>query len=332
MLIKQTLSKNALKVILARFDLGKILKIEPVPTSGNIAYAIKTKDKKYFLRLSPEGKRARSQGEIAAELEFIRYLKKNKLPVVGPIKMKNGEEIIALVKHRGYLREFIRAEAKLAPSIKEIELFGEMLGWVHSVSQNYETKNKRKHIWNLSETQKYFIRKKQLILKSDFKGKNKFIDIFEKEIFSLDFPKKPPKGMIHEDLGKRHILWKKGKITAIMDFDRCYFGNLIDDLGQACRGWCFTDDWKKWSNDNFKALLRGYQKKRRLTNLEKHKLIDSIKFAILERALSFCVRYTEITHDSKDREYALYSISPDGLLGVIEKKRSNLEKIMKKLP
>jgi len=68
---------------------------------------------------------------------------------------------------------------------------------------------------------------------------NAFVIKFEKEISNLSFPKELPQGMIHEDLGKRHVLWQNNKISGILDFDRCYYGKLILDLGQAVRGWCF---------------------------------------------------------------------------------------------
>ena len=147
----------------------------------------------------------------------------------------------------------------------------------------------------------------------------------------LNFPNNLPSGAIHEDLGKRHILWQKNKIIAIVDFDRSYYGKLILDLGEACRGWCFIDNWKKWSNKNFQALINGYQNKRKLTQLEKKYLVDAVKFGILERSLAFCLRFIQETKDSEDKEYALYSISENGLLGMVEKNRGTIEKFLKML-
>ena len=84
---------------------------------------------------------------------------------------------------------------------------------------------------------------------------------FRKEIFSLNFPKGLVRVRYMRTLGKRHVLWQNGKIAAIVDFDRSYFGFLILDLGEAVRGWCFVDNWRKWSDKNFKALIDGYQEK-----------------------------------------------------------------------
>jgi len=57
MLTKQKFSVNVLNKILSDFDLGKIKKIEPLATSGNISYLIKTNKNIFFLRLCSTGPR-----------------------------------------------------------------------------------------------------------------------------------------------------------------------------------------------------------------------------------------------------------------------------------
>lgn len=327
--IKEKLPHVALNELLKKFDLGIIKKNKPLATSGNISYIIITDKKNYLLRLSPLGFRWRSRKEIDAELEIINYLLAKKFPVAKSIATKNGEEIIFWKNHFGYLREFVNARPKLSPTLGEVKQFGELLGTFHNLMKDYKTKYERKHTWDLKETKKNFKENKKIILKSNFKQKKEFIEKFEKEIFSLNFPENLPSGTIHEDLGKRHVLWQKDKIISIIDFDRSYYGKLILDVGQSCRGWCFTNNWKKWSNKNFRALINGYQNKRKLTNLEKKYLVDSIKFGILERSLSFCLRFIQVTNDSEDRKYALYSISDDGPLGMVEENREKVEKFLK---
>ncbi|MFA6397347.1 MAG: phosphotransferase [Candidatus Paceibacterota bacterium] len=319
MLIKQKMPIAIIKNLLKDFDLEQIKKIKPLATSGNISYIIETDLKKYFFRLSPLGIRWRSKEEIFSELELLNYLIKNSFPVKTAIYNKKGEQIISWNGHFGYIREFIEAKEKLNPTIKEVEKFGELLGRFHKLTENYKTNYKRKHRWDLEESKKNFKEDKKLILKGSFLEKKKFVDNFQKEISLINFPSNLPKGMIHEDLGKRHVLWKGEKIVCIVDFDRSYYGDLILDLGQACRGWCFVNNWKKWNNKNFEALINGYQKHRKLNQVEKQYLINAIKFAILERSISFCLRYVLVTKDKEDLKYSQFSLSQDGLLGMIKK-------------
>jgi len=328
MLTKQKISRFAIEKILNNFDLGKIISIKPLATSGNITYIIKSDKNKYLLRLSPEGFRWRSKGEIRSEIQLIKHLLKYKFPVSLIISSKDDKEVIKSENRFGYIRKFIEGRPKLNPNLKEIEKFGEYLGWFHNLVSGYRTKNKRKHIWDLRETKKNFKEAKIIILKSKFKNKSEFVRKLESNFSAITFPKNLSSGMIHEDLGKRHVLWKKNAIVGIIDFDRSYYGSLLLDLGQACRGWCFTNNWRKWSNKNFLALIKGYQKKRKLTKLEKKYLLSAIKFGILERSLSFCLRFIDVSHDKEDEKYSLYSVSLRGLLGMVEENKNEIEKII----
>ena len=324
---QEKIPKTALIKILQKYNLGPVKEIKSLCTSGNITYIIDVRRKKYLLRFSPSGIRWRSKEEILAELEILNYLLKNNFPVPRPIFMRDGQGVVSWKNHFGYLREFVRARAKLNPKIKEIEKFGQFLGWFHSLIENYETKHKRKHVWDLEETKKNFEIAKKSILRSDFKEKERFTEKFEKEISKISFPKELSSGTIHEDLGKRHILWQKDKIVAFIDFDRSYYGKLILDLGQACRGWCFTDDWERWSNNRFRALIKGYQEKRKLRKIEKDYLVDSISFGILERSLSFSLRFIHGGRDFKDEKFAWHSIN--NLLGEIKDNKKEIKKIIK---
>lgn len=329
MLTKQRLPVSTLRKILSGFNLGKLKEVKPLATSGNITHIIKTNRNNYLLRFCPTGQRWRSRKEILAELELINYLLENKLPVSRPMAARDGEFIISWKNHFGYLRDFINGSLKLNPYPKEIKKFGELIGRFHNLVKNYKTNHKRKHIWNLQETKKIFQQNKKLILRSNFKNKREFVEKMAKELSLLNFPEDLPSGTIHEDLGKRHIIWQKDKILGIIDFDRSYYGKLIYDLGEACRGWCFINNWRSWSNKNFQAFINGYQNERKLIKIEKKYLVNAIKFGILERSLSFCLRFIEVTRDPKDEKFAWHSISERGLLGMVNINKKKIENLIK---
>ena len=329
MLTEQTLSNKDLKKILRKFNLGKPISVESIPTSGNVSYIVTTNLKKYFLRLCPsKGQPFRSVGEIYAEIELLYFLKRNCFPVLIPIKNKNRKNIISINNHNGYMREFIADNYKENPTLKQIEEFGRALGRFHSLTEKFNPKNEREHIFDLKRTREFFKENSEYIMNSTFKNKKRFISKIKCLLPSIYFPENLPSGMIHEDLGKRHILWNGERISAIIDFDRVYFGKLILDLGQACRGWCFTDKWASWSNEHFKYLIKGYSKRRILTNLEKKYLVDAIKFGIIERAISFCLRFISSNKDPEDEEYALCSVLNGGLLDLIDKNKKEVNSIL----
>jgi len=316
-------------LILENFNFRNILSVEPMLTSGNVSYIITTDIGKYFLRLSPDkGPRFRRINEIYSEIELLYHLGKNHFPILFPIKGKDNLMIISLKGHNGYIRRFVEDTSKENPNLNQIEEFGKALGKFHSLTENFRTNSGREHVFDLDKTREFFKEDAKYITNSNFKYKEKFISRINHILSSMDFPEYLPSGMIHEDLGKRHVLWNRNKISAIIDFDRTYFGKLILDLGQACRGWCFTDNWGKWSNENFKHLIKGYSKRRKLTEIEKGYLVDAIKFGIVERAISFSLRFIGTTGDPEDENYALYSVLDNGLLDIIEKNRTIIEEIL----
>lgn len=324
-----------LREILAPFELGNIEKISPQTTSGNLAFLIETSTRKYILRLCPPGNannpRWRSKEEIEAELELIDYLLVNNFPAPTPLKKKDGKRIVSWKNQFGYLRKFERGEADLNPNLSRVRRFGELFGWFHSLVSGFKTKHKRLHTWGLENARKYFPENKKIILKSNFPNKEKFINRAEKILFLMNFPSYLPKGMIHEDLGRRHVLWEDDKIVCVIDFDRSYFGYLVLDLGQAIRGWCFIDDWAMWSQKNFQGLINSYQSKRVLTPLERKYLFQAIEFGILERAISFCLRAinrkTLTVENKENADFAQKSLFY--LVDILDQRRKNINDFLK---
>ena len=315
------------KLLADNYDLGKILKIEFLKTSGNFSYIVSSEKGKYILRLSSSKEpRKRSKDEILAEVDLLQFLIKKDFPVLKPVLKINGEVLLSYKNQNGYLRHFCGADFILNPNSRQIKKFGELLGKFHKAVKNFKTRHKRSHRWGLEETRKNFIFAKRIILKSKFSDKKKFIYELAGELRNLSFSKNLPKGMIHEDLGKRHILWQKNRICAILDFDRSYEGYFILDLGQAARGWCFVKDWRGWSQKNFEILVRAYQAQRRLNKIERQCLFNAIKFALLERSLSFALRGAEL-NKKDDWDFANYSIF--NLVGQLENNKEKINTFLK---
>ncbi len=305
------LNKKDLASIVKKYNIGRFKKTRLVKTSGNLGSIINTSEGEYFLRLCGEGYRWRSKREIEGELNLIGRLIKNKFPVIDYERTINNTKVISIKGRNGYIRKFIKArQVKGNPTERKVYKVGQTLGKFHQIVKNYKANDLRKNLdFGVEETKKYFYEEKNNILKSNFKDKNKFVEVFANEINKIKLPKNLSRGMIHEDLGKRHIFWQDNEIIAIIDFDRSYFGYLILDLGQALRGWCFINNWQTWSKDNFQSFLKGYQSFRKIATKEKKYLLPAIKFAILERALAFCVRYIYSSKPLKiDERFAVDSL------------------------
>lgn len=297
-------SRNEIVLIIKSFGI-KPKRIQRLVTSGNIAFYIQTSKEKYFLRLCPDGHRWRSKKEIKAEIELLAYLHKKGLPVEVPLSNKCGERVIFWNNHFGYIRKFVKGKEKLNPTVSDVRRFGELLGRFHTAIKRFKTTHARTHVFDVPTTVRHFKEDVYDIEKSGGPERRAFIIMYKRFLKTLYFSSSLPMGTIHEDLGKRHILWNKDRIVQIIDFDRAYYGPLILDVGQACRGWCFDSNWRRWNNTRFKALMEGYFKHRVLTAGERKSLISAIQFAILERSLAFALHYVYGNRDATEWNKAL---------------------------
>lgn len=288
--------------ILHQYDLGTIRDLKNVPSSGNVLFDIETEKGRYVLKFSPgDGPRFRSFDEMCGEIEFLDTLKDAGVPVESALVDASGARVKMHLGGHGYLRKYIHGEAKTCPSTQDVFQVGTVLGSMHVVSSSYTPRYQRDHLWDLEKTRAFFQAKKDS-LPEDFQKR------LEGELFELHFDSTLPKGMIHEDLGKRHVLWSGDEIVGVIDFDRMYCGPFVFDFGQTARGWCFDGDWETWNQEKFKALVSGYESKRALSDVERSVLMDAVRFALIERALSFMVRFVEWTHDQEDKDFAERSL------------------------
>ena len=249
--IKQELEKFNIK------NVGKILLLENV---GADNYLINWGEKKYLLRLNGDKSSIffRTKNDVASEIEILKKLLSQGIEVPVVLSDKFGKQLISIGGRNGFLRKYIVGSQKSSPSLEEIEQAGKMLGKMHKVLQNWKSKYKRKD-WGLGNVKKFWFGNKKIILSSNFKNRESFVKKFEEILLDIKLPNILPAGTLHEDFGKRHLLWKSKRIAGVIDFDRAYYGPLILDLGQALRGWCFSRDWKKWSARKAEAFLRGYE-------------------------------------------------------------------------
>lgn len=284
---------------------GEILnEIKELETSGNLSFFIFTDKSKYILRLCGAKARHRTYEEILSEIKLLKFLHGQGIPVPNPVKI-NSKFIISINKRNGICYEYLSRDAVKTPNLLQCFAVGKILGKIHNLTANFKYPYKRK-LWNLEETKKYFQEVKENLSQNKFLQKYNFIEAIDSALGDLNFPKKLPSGAIHEDLGKRHILFRGNEISRILDWDRSYYGQFILDLGQAIRGWCF-DEWKKFNKEKFHSVLNGYESQRKLTPLERKFLLNSIKFAFIERALSFAVTFLN-NRKKEDGEFAINNL------------------------
>lgn len=89
-----------------------------------------------------------------------------------------------------------------------------------------------------------------------------------------------PTGLIHGDLFRDNVLWQGPRIAALLDFESASRGVWVYDLMVCVLSWCFTSSFQ-W--ENARAMVRGYQKRRALTDVE--------QAAAVAQAALVCLRF-----------------------------------------
>ncbi len=95
-----------------------------------------------------------------------------------------------------------------------------------------------------------------------------------------------PHGVMHGDLFRDNVLWQGEAISALLDFESASDGAFVYDIAVCILSWCYGDHFEM---DNARALIRGYESVRPLTEAER-------AGAVVEGAIA-CLRFatTRIT-------------------------------------
>lgn len=110
--------------------------------SANAVYPYKNKGILHFLRFAPHGEK--EEGQIRAELEFLRYLRVSEYPCLIPVdsRLGNALEVVELPQGRYYATAFVGVPGKsLARQNLTPELlyhWGQAMGRLHRISTDYK--------------------------------------------------------------------------------------------------------------------------------------------------------------------------------------------------
>lgn len=100
-----------------------------------------------------------------------------------------------------------------------------------------------------------------------------------------------PQGLIHTDLHSENVLFKNGKLIAVVDWEDATVSALLLDFVSSAAYWCFNG--KEMRPRIYKAFYEGYTKKRPLTKLELEYLDDCMKYVGVAQTMWRFLNYPE---------------------------------------
>jgi homoserine kinase type II len=74
-----------------------------------------------------------------------------------------------------------------------------------------------------------------------------------------------PSGVVHGDLFRDNVLWLRGQLVALLDFESAFHGPFVYDVLVTIAAWCYRD---AFDLELARALAAGYQSERPLAPRE----------------------------------------------------------------
>lgn len=261
--------KDLGKFIIEKYNLNDSFECKLYRTGVNHTYFISNSNEKYVVRVYCHN--WRSKNEIIEELELLKVLKDNNLPISYPISDKNEELIQEINAPEGirYVVLFSFAKGEKVRFITDENCFtvGSIMAKIHNVTAN-------KKINRVNYSSDILLEQSYNYLKSFFSedlSEMKFLKETGLEIakvFAENNLAENQKGIVHLDIWYDNFSINKENEITIFDFDNCGNGNLILDLGYFCKQLFFIEQDKNQYESKAKSFIDGYQQFRTLSEQE----------------------------------------------------------------
>ena len=280
MTIKKTqLTKELIEDILVNYDLGKYKKSSLIK-KGHVHsnYILITENGKFILRIFEE----RNDEQILLEMKLLEKLSPSDIPTPKVIKTIKKEFFIKLNNKNIAIFTFLTGkhiEDENNITLKQIENLGTYLGRFHKDLTNFKPQEiKSKHIYNFDWVRKILKDIKKDLPDFPIKHETYILKILNE----LTLHQNLPQGLNHADLHSGNVLFEGNEVTGIVDFDDCFYGNLLSDVASGINFWCID---KSVNFEKCKCFIVAYEKERKLTSQEKDSLYNqTLLFTLIHLA------------------------------------------------
>lgn len=122
-----------------------------------------------------------------------------------------------------------------------------------------------------------------------------------------------PVGLVHGDLFRDNVLWHRGSIAALLDFESAHLGPFAYDIAVTILSWAFDDDFVPAVA---RAIVDGYRRERELTDEEREALWAEAVFAAVRftvtRITDNAIRVGKCWQRFAARRRSLEAMGPTG--------------------
>lgn len=245
-------------------------KIELLDDVSNFVYQFQSEDTWKILRITHSSHRTENQ--IIAELDWVKFLSKNGVPVALPLPSKNKKLTETFPVQDSYFTAVVFDFApgqfieEADPASWNPDLFyqmGDIMGRMHRVSKDYNPAHlpEKRPDWMEDD----LIKNARQYLPSDLQ---QAADELDKLLHRFNqFPKsKDHYGLIHSDVNPTNFHVLDGEIT-LFDFDDCAYNWFVNDIAVVMplySNMYSKPDWEEQINEFVSWFMRGYRSENNL--------------------------------------------------------------------
>lgn len=279
MAVFSPIDTKELSLFLNNYTIGSLKKFEGILEGiENTNYKITTSKNIYILTIFE--KRVKYE-DLPFFINLKSHLVKKNFICPKPISNKKGKMINTFNGKACVIVSFLKGKQAKKIYNLHCKQVGSVLASLHRDTLDF--KEKRLNNMNYKQWDKIF---RKCLLKTSTKYDFLF-PIIKKELIFLNknWPKKLPQGTIHADVFKDNVFFIDDKFSGLIDFYFACNDFFAYDIALAINAWCFNKS-NIISINKLKALLAGYEEKRKLTNYEFSSLSILLRGAALRILLT----------------------------------------------
>lgn len=241
----------------------------------------------------------RQLADIQAELDWVHFLAERGVSIARPIPAKDGRDIVVSVDQSCLAvawqkvpgQDLHREEAKHLWSPEFYALWGQTMGRLHRLSQDYQPAKDRPRRWHWSEDR--YLHNWKEDVGPEYPAMTCAWGSTLEELSAL--PRESDYyGLIHADLHAKNFFWHEGQLQ-IFDTDDCQFNWFVADLASVFTSILLSEraqpDVEQFVKNFRQHFMTGYQSEFELPQEELARLPLFLRFRELLIFGALCHRW-----------------------------------------
>jgi len=294
------------------YNLGALRRAEPIER-GTVQtnYVLRTTRGRFVLRCYEN----RSRASVLFERDLLTYLAEHRYPCPAPIRTTDDSYVGT---HRGkpyVVFDFVEGQSVEHPSLGQKRQLIQMAAQLQMLTRSFRSRHAASRWHYVPELCRMLARRQAArIGASDALDKLAWV---LRVLRSLDLPPELPRGICHCDFHVSNILFREGKLAALLDFDDANITFLTFDLVGLIDQWAWPLGADMLDFSQARWIVREYMAHRALSRVERKHLYDVYKLSILFDAVWYFERGTAADCRERGKIDALTALGRQGFFDAL---------------